>query len=133
MISLRLKRKWRTRQRQGFHSTLSVLFILCLTHVLSLISLIYRPLNFFVFGDLCQRGRINRPKAKGLYTTLLFKKNLDRVSLFLNLSGHLYLARTTTRFGVYCFNYKSLENKKGKRPIQATRANKEHKRSSHKP
>jgi hypothetical protein len=31
------------------------------------------------------------------------------VSLFLNLSGHLDPARTTTHLGVSCFDYKSLE------------------------
>jgi hypothetical protein len=35
--------------------------------------------------------------------------HLDRVSLFLNLSGHLDPARTTTHLGVSCFDYKSLE------------------------
>jgi hypothetical protein len=52
--------------------------------------------------------------------------HLDRVSLFLNLTGHLDPARTTTHLGVSCFDYKSLENKKGKkkRPNQATRATK---------
>jgi hypothetical protein len=40
------------------------------------------------------------------------------VSLFLNLTGHLDPARTTTHLGVSCFDYKSLENKKGKRKGQ---------------
>jgi hypothetical protein len=40
--------------------------------------------------------------------------HLDRVSLFLNLTGHLDPTRTTTHLGVSCFDYKSLENKKGK-------------------
>jgi hypothetical protein len=31
---------------------------------------------------------------------------LDRVSLFLNLPGHLYPARTITHLGVSCFDYK---------------------------
>jgi hypothetical protein len=59
--------------------------------------------------------------------------HLDRVSLFLNLTGHLDPARTTTHLGVSCFVYKSLENKKEKekRSIQATRATKEHNWSSH--
>ena len=52
--------------------------------------------------------------------------HLNRVSLFLNLLGHLDFARTTTHLGVSCFDYKSLEKKKGKekRPNQATRATK---------
>jgi hypothetical protein len=37
------------------------------------------------------------------------------VSIFLNLMGHLDPARITTHLGVSCFNYKSLENKKGKK------------------
>jgi hypothetical protein len=59
----------------------------------------------------------------------LSNEHLDRVSLSLNLTGHLDPARTTTHLGVSCFDYKSLENKKGKRkrPNQATRATKEHK------
>jgi hypothetical protein len=54
--------------------------------------------------------------------------HLDRVSLFLNLTGHLDPARITTHLGVSCFDYKSLENK-GKRKGQTKRheQQKEHK------
>jgi hypothetical protein len=41
------------------------------------------------------------------------------VSLFLNLTGHLDPARTTTHLDVSCFDYKSLEKKKGKRKGQS--------------
>jgi hypothetical protein len=43
--------------------------------------------------------------------------HLDRVSLFLNLLGHLDPARTNTHLGVSFFDYKSLEkrNEKGRR------------------
>jgi hypothetical protein len=43
------------------------------------------------------------------------------VSLFLNLTGHLDPAWTTTHLGVSCFDYKSLENTKGKRKGQTKR------------
>jgi hypothetical protein len=43
------------------------------------------------------------------------------VSLFLNLTGHLDPARTTTHLGVSCFDYKSLENKKEKEKGQTKR------------
>jgi hypothetical protein len=47
--------------------------------------------------------------------------HLDRVSLFLNLTGHIDPARITTHLGISCFDYKSLENKKGKRKGQTKR------------
>jgi hypothetical protein len=47
--------------------------------------------------------------------------HLDLVSLFLNLSGHLDPARTTTHLGVSCFDYKSLEKYKGKEKGQSKR------------
>ena len=43
------------------------------------------------------------------------------MSLFLNLTGHLDPTRTTTHLGVSCFDYKSLENKKGKIKGQSKR------------
>jgi hypothetical protein len=56
------------------------------------------------------------------------------VSLLLNQTGHLDPARTTTHLGVYCFDYKSLENKneKGRKAIQEVRAQKNTKSLSHK-
>jgi hypothetical protein len=47
------------------------------------------------------------------------------VSLFLNLTGHLDSARTTTHLGVSCFDHKSLENKKGKEKGQSKRQDKQ--------
>jgi hypothetical protein len=47
--------------------------------------------------------------------------HLDRASLFLNLTGHLDPTRTTTHLGASCFDYKSLENKRGKRKSQSKR------------
>jgi hypothetical protein len=51
----------------------------------------------------------------------LLNDHLDRVSLFLNITGHLDPARTTTHLGVSCFDYNSLENKKRKRKGQSKR------------
>jgi hypothetical protein len=86
MISLTLKGKWSIRRRQGFHSTLSVSFILCLTNKISIgiNSHSYplfskggenRPhggefeglLRFFVFGNLSGtiiRGTLKTPKSQ---------------------------------------------------------------------
>jgi hypothetical protein len=49
-----LKGKWRIRQRQGFHSTLSVSFIICPPYKFSFIFIggeLKGLSRFFVFGD----------------------------------------------------------------------------------
>jgi hypothetical protein len=88
MISLQLKGKWSTSRRQGFHSTLSVSFTLCLTHRhpigINLHSYplfskggenrprrgrIIRPLKFLHFWHLMQRGKVLGPKQKDCTTS----------------------------------------------------------------
>jgi hypothetical protein len=97
MFSLQLKGKWSIRRRQGFHSTLSVPFILCLTHrspigikfhSYPLISKggenrpqnerIKRPLKFLCFWRLMPKGeKVLGPKQKNRNTTIFkFKISL---------------------------------------------------------
>jgi hypothetical protein len=87
MISLRLKGKWRIWRRQGFHSTMSVSFILCPPHKLSLISFspkggdnrpqrvrIQRTLKILRFWRLMPKGEnFIGPKQKDRATIFNFK------------------------------------------------------------
>jgi hypothetical protein len=92
MLSRRLKGKWSLRRRQGFHSTLSVPFILRHHSTLALHigiilhsyvicqrgrQLIERALMIPFFGDSCQRGRKYEPKAKGPHHHLILKYNFQ--------------------------------------------------------
>jgi hypothetical protein len=66
------------------------------------------------------KSPLRRSQRPGLFQPFpLSNGHLDRVSLFLNLTGHLDPSRITTHLGVSCFDYKSLENQKGKRKGQS--------------
>jgi hypothetical protein len=73
MLSLRLKGKWSTRQRQGFHYD-SVGIIFPLLYSCIYIHILYKASKVSLFLALNAKGKeINRPKQKDRTTTLLSK------------------------------------------------------------
>jgi hypothetical protein len=64
MISLRLKGKWSIRQRQGFHSTLTVSLILCRYSTNSQIGMIFTHIYFTIWEKVL--GPKGGESSKGL-------------------------------------------------------------------
>jgi hypothetical protein len=88
-ISLRLKGKWSTRQRQSFHSTLSVLFTLCRYSTISPIGIIFHLYLFYQWGwkdkNGSQTSLFLAINAKG--GEILSPKQKDRTTNFKNFKN----------------------------------------------
>jgi hypothetical protein len=140
MLSRRLKGKWSTRRRQGFHSTLPVSFTLRRHSApLSNVGIIFTLITHTnwekvkglttnsVFGNSCQRGRNIKPKAKGphhhqfqnfqnkVFNWYLVGIPLEIMSQLVSIKTLLKTKRRISIQGEFCLKSKEKHLKQGEK------------------